>query len=74
MVLQPILLAEWMVVRKVLSNRSACDHVVSLINTVHKTGQLEQKGYKVYIMNAPITPSDRYPWGSMAERVEDRVR
>jgi len=45
-----------------------------LIDTVHKTGKLEQKGYKVYIMNAPMPPSDRYPWGSMAERVEDRVR
>ena len=49
--LPPIFLAEWYLKRKMLRDESARKHVAGIIK-MHRTGELEKRGFLCYVMGA----------------------
>ena len=56
----PTLAAEWMLVRKMLKDHSARQHVASIIKE-HMTGGLEAAGRTAYCMDATLPNGDKAP-------------
>lgn len=57
---QPAVYAEWLLKRAMLKDKSARDHVASII-TAHKTGKLEAEGRTAYVMDATLANGEVPP-------------
>lgn len=75
--LPPLMIAEWYVSRGMLRDKSARDHVASIV-LAHRNGSLESTGKTAYVMNA--TQNDklrcdrRHDWDGIGNPAEDRVQ
>lgn len=73
----PIVIAEWYLTRDMLRDKSARDHVASIIDD-HKHGNLAKTGKTAWVVHATENTKmqvDRaHPWDGVGETASDRVQ